>query len=106
VDDAQLPIELAWTHHEWGRPTLTAQDAPGQTVAVLCLDQPANAAEAELYVYGRGHKPRIGRIHERLRGENVYVMITARSAEHPKVPTVERRFVLRYNQESPLRFVP
>ena len=106
VADAQMPIELAWTHHEWGRPTLSGQDVPGQTVAVLCLDQRANAAEAELYVYGRGYKPRIGRIHERLRGEYLYVTITARSPEHPNVPPVERRFVLRFSEEAPLRFIP
>lgn len=106
VDESQLPIELAWSHHEWGRPTLTAQNTQGLTVAVLCLDQRANAAEAELYVYGAAHKPKIGRIHERLKGETIYATMTGRSPEHSGVDPVERTFVLRADPAAPLGFVP
>ena len=105
MNDSQLPLVLAWSHHEWGSPTLTAQNTPGLTVAVLCLDQRANAAEAELYVYGRAHKPKIGRIHERLRGETIYLTMTGRSP-HAGLEPIERTYVLRSDPAAPLGFVP
>jgi hypothetical protein len=106
VDESQLPLELAWTHHETGRPSLSSQDALGRTVAVLCLDQRANAAEAQMYVYGRGHKPRIGRVNEHLKGKTIYATVAARSPEHPATEPVERVYVLRFDPSAPLRFIP
>lgn len=106
VDESQLPIELAWTSHEWGPRTLSSQDALGQTVAVLCLTERANSAEAEVYVYGRGDRRSIGRVHQRLKGKNIHVTITAKAPTFPDVQPVEHRYVLRWDEKAPLLFVP
>ena len=103
LDVSQLPLELEWTHHPEGPPILTSQDNLGQSVAVLGLNQPPNAAEVELYVYGRRHQPGVGRVHDQLRG-NIYVTVAARAPNYPDLQPITRKFVLRRDTAAPLLY--
>lgn len=107
VNRAQLPLELAWTHHPEGPPPLTNQDAIGQSIKVIGIEKSlgflAALDEEKVYAFGRARQPPIG-TDTGLKGKTIYVTVAVRSPEYPEVGSITHRYVVTQDDASPLNF--